>query len=511
MRRLLAAAATALFLSGAAAPSKAWSQTGAGVGGGWCRTEALGSFAEKQHLAMNSLLDTRDVSSALAALRAEWWSDTSWRREIETTLLDPESGDETAIALYAEDAARDELCVFFISSNGRVDTALARLSASKIFAKIDALREKSGVARAQMARAPRPKGQRQAAVGRVKIKGIRSKELTALSEALFPGGLASRVAQYGQVVIVPIRNIGTAPFPALRPTADRAEFVDTTSFVIAPSLVDVVLAFGQGPRTAQARRFAGGNFDSCFLKRVRASGDVPEGSFDQECRRDPRREDPVAHNWPAYASALIVGNPDFAQVSSAWRDRDGKSWSFPQLPGAQSEAETVAQTLEFTAVTGTSATRESIVNASQGKELLYYATHGIADAGRDPGDLGMLVLGDGVWTGREIQQESLSASLAVLSACQTGLGPNRQGGVMGLARAFYIASTPQVVMSLWSVNDLATADLMKDFAGHIAMGERTGEALRLAMVSTRRKHPDPAYWASFVTFGLPDAACCRTY
>jgi CHAT domain-containing protein len=57
-------------------------------------------------------------------------------------------------------------------------------------------------------------------------------------------------------------------------------------------------------------------------------------------------------------------------------------------------------------------------------------------------------------------------------------------------------------MSLWSVNDKATAQLMKAFVKYLD-SNMPSEALRLAMIEVRRERPNPAHWASFVLFGTP--------
>jgi len=57
-------------------------------------------------------------------------------------------------------------------------------------------------------------------------------------------------------------------------------------------------------------------------------------------------------------------------------------------------------------------------------------------------------------------------------------------------------------MSLWSVDDRATNDLMQAFVKRIETNVPS-QALRLAMLEVRQKHPEPSKWASFVVFGTP--------
>jgi CHAT domain-containing protein len=96
----------------------------------------------------------------------------------------------------------------------------------------------------------------------------------------------------------------------------------------------------------------------------------------------------------------------------------------------------------------------------------------------------------------------LRASLAVLSACQTGLGAAHEGGVIGLSRAFQVAGVPSVVMSLWSVDDAATAFLMGHFTRELG-AVPPDLALHRAMKKTRERFPQPDQWGAFVHFGWP--------
>jgi len=106
----------------------------------------------------------------------------------------------------------------------------------------------------------------------------------------------------------------------------------------------------------------------------------------------------------------------------------------------------------------------------------------------------------------EIANLDLQAQLAVLSACETGLGEYIQGeGVMSLARSFMSAGVPSLVMSLWKVNDLATSELMPIFYEQLANGQSKKEALHLAkktyLQEADLEYRHPYYWSGFVLLG----------
>ena len=109
---------------------------------------------------------------------------------------------------------------------------------------------------------------------------------------------------------------------------------------------------------------------------------------------------------------------------------------------------------------------------------------------------------DGFLTAAEILEQPLQASLAILSACDTGRGRITGDGVIGLSRSFMAAGVPQVVVSLWQVPDQQTADLMIDFHTERLKQGNTPQALREAMLSAIATYPDdPALWAAFVQVG----------
>jgi len=95
--------------------------------------------------------------------------------------------------------------------------------------------------------------------------------------------------------------------------------------------------------------------------------------------------------------------------------------------------------------------------------------------------------------------------LVVLSACKTGMVEiDSTDSVSGLGKAFIQAGAKDVVMSLWSVNDLATKNLMKFFYKNIIQDKHKNyaHALREAKIKMIDGDDHPFYWAGFVINGL---------
>jgi CHAT domain-containing protein len=143
--------------------------------------------------------------------------------------------------------------------------------------------------------------------------------------------------------------------------------------------------------------------------------------------------------------------------------------------------------------------------------IIHVATHGLLNAER-PQFTGVVLslvgnkTADGFLRTDEVFNLRLGGPLVMLSACETGLGKEKRGeGVMGLTRAFMYAGAPTVGVSLWSVADRSTAELMTDFYKRLlsANGPAPSTALREAQLSmiAGKKYSAPFYWAPFVLVG----------
>jgi CHAT domain-containing protein len=95
-----------------------------------------------------------------------------------------------------------------------------------------------------------------------------------------------------------------------------------------------------------------------------------------------------------------------------------------------------------------------------------------------------------------------NTELVVLSACETGSGDVQNGrGVFGLQRAIKSAGAESLIMSMWSVSDQATSEMMGLFYTHWLGGMSKREALRKSQEEMRAKYSHPFYWGAFVMLG----------
>ncbi|MEP7011582.1 MAG: CHAT domain-containing protein [Acidobacteriota bacterium] len=196
---------------------------------------------------------------------------------------------------------------------------------------------------------------------------------------------------------------------------------------------------------------------------------------------------------------------------------DGRSpGTLAPLPNTRKEAEAIidlAKPREILSALGLDANREAVLGARlKPYKILHFATHGGAHPVHP--ELSGLELSQVDAEGRPIQGTltlqdifglDLDAELVVLSACNTGVGPDVAGeGLASLARGFFYAGAPRLVVSLWPVDDASTADLMKLFYRRLLRENRApADALREAQRELRNDpaRSDPYYWAGFVFVG----------
>jgi CHAT domain-containing protein/Tfp pilus assembly protein PilF len=253
-----------------------------------------------------------------------------------------------------------------------------------------------------------------------------------------------------------------------------------------------------------------------------------------------------------------LGAPSYPQlltekVGNQTPSTSNRNSTLPSLPGTGIEVEAIADLLhqhgwQTTVYTGDSALK-TVVTLSGSPRVLHLATHGFflpdpEGSSEFAGDIRSILqpeqysalndpmlrsglyfaaadrtlagkpsppdLDNGVLTALEAGNLNLEKTqLVVLSACDTGKGDEKNGeGVFGLRRALEEAGAQSVLMSLWSVPDKETLDLMQRFYAEWLGGTEMHQALKAAQLEMReevkRTHDGndlPYYWGAFVLVG----------
>jgi CHAT domain-containing protein len=156
------------------------------------------------------------------------------------------------------------------------------------------------------------------------------------------------------------------------------------------------------------------------------------------------------------------------------------------------------------------ATKANFLKNAPNYGILHLAMHGAIDA-KNPLNSGLIFSKNNDSTnnylsGYDLFGQQLHAGLAVLSACNTGNGELQRGeGVMSLARAFAFAGCPSTVMSLWSIADESTSQIMLNFYKYLKAGDPKDVALQKAKLDYLSTCPPqyqiPNYWGATVIIG----------
>ena len=243
---------------------------------------------------------------------------------------------------------------------------------------------------------------------------------------------------------------------------------------------------------------------------------------------------------PSESPSLVLADPDYALGTGPVVAGQSLKPLLP-LPATAKEGQTIQKLVgDARLVVKTEAT-ENTIKAVRRPYLLHVATHGYfltdtppempLDSARSLSDTPPINVeelrienpllrswlffaganhggsndNDGIMTALEAAQLDLwGTKLVTLSACETGVGEAKTGdGVYGLRRALVLAGSEAQLMSLWSVSDQATRELMVKYYTRLKAAEGRSEALRnvqLEMLKDpRRQHP--FYWASFIQSG----------
>ena len=234
-------------------------------------------------------------------------------------------------------------------------------------------------------------------------------------------------------------------------------------------------------------------------------------------------------------SAVIFANPNFdSDLNSSKREpipitpntsrtaiiKPLFMIEFPPLPGTKAEAKAIkstfaeGSTIEYLQ---DDATESNLTKVKQ-PNILHIATHGffindntipnpmlksgIALTGANKSRI--KGVGDGIVTALKLSGLDLKGTdLVVLSACQTGVVDiNSTDSVSGLSKAFIQAGAKDIVMSLWSVDDEATKELMTSFYQEMKENKNYAKALKAAKLKMIEEGRHPFYWGAFVVSGL---------
>ncbi|MBM3436215.1 MAG: CHAT domain-containing protein, partial [Bacteroidetes bacterium] len=175
------------------------------------------------------------------------------------------------------------------------------------------------------------------------------------------------------------------------------------------------------------------------------------------------------------------------------------------------EVSNIASSINGEVITGEDATEKAFKSQAHKYCILHFAMHTLIDD-EDPLNSKMVFTlnndldEDGFLNNYEIYNLKLSANLAVLSACKTGTGKLSQGeGIMSLARGFMYAGVPAIIMTLWEIEDISSADIMNKFYQNLKKGNNIGEALRNSKIEylteADQLHTHPYFWAAYVQIG----------
>lgn len=185
----------------------------------------------------------------------------------------------------------------------------------------------------------------------------------------------------------------------------------------------------------------------------------------------------------AFSRAVLLGVPD------------------ERIPRVRDEIVALASLFaEPTVLLDRQATLAALLAHAPSADVLHLASHGQFRS--DNPLFSSLRLADGWLTVGDTYDLELDCSLVTLSACETGVNSVMPGDeLLGLARGFFSAGAATLLVSLWTIDDEATARLMTSFYRHLRDGWRPAAALRSAQRHLLEERVSPAFWAPFMLLG----------
>jgi tetratricopeptide (TPR) repeat protein len=323
-----------------------------------------------------------------------------------------------------------------------------------------------------------------------------------LSELLL-GDFLSELPERTPVIVVPDASLGVVPFEMLTlkegeiktdrkiPYVEGAEFFgdrNPVSYFQSITALTLARTFGKQARPGE---------------RMLVMADPVYQMKDDRAQKDVTTK--IASGTERRHYDLMV----------AMEESTGGSLQFSRLPLTGELAQRLSAIFpgKVALYTGVAAGKENLLKkiSPELKEYgsVVFATHGYFGKGL-PGIMEPVLIlttiphgTDGFLRMSEVMGLHMAADVVALTACQSGLGRTVSGeGTMGMGRAFQYAGAKSVLMSLWSVSEQSSVQLVESFFRHIKEGKSKLDALNLARKEIREQGYDhPFFWASFILVG----------
>ena len=312
------------------------------------------------------------------------------------------------------------------------------------------------------------------------------------------------------VLIVPDGNLSFLPFDILRKDSDSADFGKKYSIGVSPSVSVSMIADKVKSSSTDALLFGGAWYDKS----------LSEEEHNQTLRGNGNRG-----KDRGFAAVERQTNLSVEDLQNILKNEGSKQYfeqkklNWHDLPGTIVELETLQKAIfpkaqvEFQKRASEATLKKISKDGLLSKyATVHFACHGYFDS--DLSEMSSVLFSevsgklsesddDGYLTIGEAATLNLSAQMVCLSACQTGLGEIKKGeGMVGLSRAFMVAGSRNVGVTLWSVDDEATAEFMSRMYKKVKGGMSYSEAYRKVKNEFRNsdEYSHPYYWAAFVVY-----------
>jgi tetratricopeptide (TPR) repeat protein len=330
-------------------------------------------------------------------------------------------------------------------------------------------------------------------MGKVCLEQLRAsfdgqrKALAAELHSMLLGPVESELEGVGRLLIVPTGDLYFLPFEVL--IEDGEYLIEKYDIRYTPSLN---VAYLVAMRAAQ---------DSAMGEWMGFGDPLYDKKCDDRVPRGMEMDEDTANALANYTRALEAD----IDLRGAWC----------RIPDTGKEILAIAGLMGFDRSSGhvfldQDATEKLFkLHVPKGTRFLHVASHGtLGEGGARQPALVLSLYGnegskeDGFLTMTEVFNMKTPAEMVVLSACKTGQGQMEKGeGVAGMSRAFLYAGAGSLVVSLWSVADEETKDLMVRFYEKILTGQDRQEALTFTKREMIKQGFAPYYWAPFIYIG----------